>query len=270
MIGKSISNILIGDKSRYRTVPPEGYQEFLNSFSEQLDFGIIVNPVKVTNIKTHGKFLYWSLSNNWHILCQFGMSGQFSPKEGKHVCLQIQLNDLDQNHNISNIYFNDPRHFGTIKFVKGNEELQKKLNSLGWDPFQDDSESYLPFIKSKLQFNKKPIAQVLMDQSIFAGVGNYIRAEALYLSKLSPWTICSTMTDEQIKKLCVDILAVMTESYDHQGATILTYKTVYGEEGRYSGKFQVYGKKQDPLGNVIIKEPTPDKRIIHWCPNIQK
>lgn len=63
---------------------------------------------------------------------------------------------------------------------------------------------------------------------------------------------------------------VMEESKSHQGATILTYSSVLGEEGKYSSCFKVYRKKIDPLGNIIISETTPDKRTTHWCPNIQK
>ena len=62
----------------------------------------------------------------------------------------------------------------------------------------------------------------------------------------------------------------MESSYQHQGATISTYKTVYGEEGRYSTLFKVYGKKLDPGGNKIVSETTPDKRTTHWVPSIQK
>ena len=74
---------------------------------------------------------------------------------------------------------------------------------------------------------------------------------------------------DEIKALGQAIVDVMQESYQYQGATIHTYKTVYGEEGNYSTLFKVYGQKQDPLGNKIIKQQTPDKRTIHWCPDIQ-
>jgi formamidopyrimidine-DNA glycosylase len=108
-----------------------------------------------------------------------------------------------------------------------------------------------------------------MDQSIFAGVGNYIRAEALYLAKISPWRQANLMKKEEVVTLCQALADVMNESYSHQGATILTYKDAYGAEGKYSSCFKVYGQATDPLGNPIIKEETPEGRTIHWCPTIQ-
>ena len=107
-----------------------------------------------------------------------------------------------------------------------------------------------------------------MDQGIFAGVGNYIRAEALYLSKLSPFRPASKLSEDEVHNLCQHIVDVMEESYKYQGATIQTYKTAYGEEGRYSSLFKVYGQKSDPLGNKIIKQDSGG-RTIHWCPSIQ-
>jgi formamidopyrimidine-DNA glycosylase len=127
----------------------------------------------------------------------------------------------------------------------------------------------LKWLTFQLSKTSKSIAEVLMDQGIFSGVGNYIRAEALYLCKLSPWRQANKLSQDEIKALCQACMDVMQESYQHQGATIHTYKTVYGEEGKYSTLFKVYGQKQDPEGRKIIKQATPDKRTIHWCPEIQ-
>ena len=55
----------------------------------------------------------------------------------------------------------------------------------------------------------------------------------------------------------------------YQGATISTYATVFGEEGKYSSCFKVYGQKNDPIGNPIQKDVTPEGRTIHWCPAVQ-
>lgn len=265
--GKRIGIVIVGDKSRYSSTPPEGLNAFLESFRENINNITVVNECKVVSVKSHGKFMYWEFSNGWHLMSTFGMTGQWSPQSGKHMCLNIRLHDA---HDISNIYFNDPRHFGTVKFVQGKDQLNAKLSELGWDPLQDDLAKYSDWLIGKLLKTSKPIGQVLMDQSLFSGVGNYIRAEALYLAKISPWRPANQISKDDALILFQNCINVMQESYQYQGATIQTYKTVYGEEGRYSSCFKVYGKKVDPLGNQIIKEDTPDKRTIHWCPFIQK
>ena len=206
--------------------------------------------------------MYWTFSNQFYLFNTFGMSGQWSNQKGKHPCLSFIFENDER------IYFNDPRHFGTIKFTNDLQDLSKKLNSLGWDPLQMSLDKNLPWIKWKLSKSNKSIAETLMDQSIFAGVGNYVRAEALYSAKLRPLDLAHSLKEDQIIILCQAIISVMEESYQHQGATIKTYKTPYGEEGRYSTFFKVYGQKQDPLGNKIIKQDLSG-RTIHWCPAIQ-
>lgn len=234
---------------RYQSSDPEGLKEFKDK-------------AKVLDVQCKGKFMYWTFESEFYLFCTFGMSGQWSPKRGKHPSLGIQFTDG------SEIYFNDPRHFGTIKFVQGEHNLKKKLAELGWDPLSDDPSGYIKAFR-KITSSAKPIGQLLMDQKLFAGVGNYVRAESLYRAKISPWRPGFTLSVEEATALLQSCTDVMRESYNHQGATISTYATPYGEEGRYSSCFKVYGQKQDLLGNPIIKEATPDGRTIHWCPAIQ-
>ena len=225
----------------------------------------------VDAVQTKGKFMFWQFSNGWYVFNTFGMSGQWSPIKGKHPCFVFQHASVNEDQSPKEIFFNDPRHFGTIKFANNKLELNQKLSELGWDPLQHGiNESNLGWIKNKLNISNKCIAEVLMNQKIFAGVGNYIRAESLYLSKMSPWKISNTLTSSEIENLCRSVVYVMNESSKYQGATIHTYKDAYGKEGRYSSQFKVYGQKQDPMNFKVKKENTPDGRAIHWCPEIQK
>lgn len=256
VIGKQVSISLPHGSGRYKSSPPEGYVAF--------DKTLVTQYVKVVDVKTKGKFMYWTFDNGWYMFCTFGMTGQWSPVMGKHPCFSFIFIDNTQ------IFFNDPRHFGTIKFTANPTEVSKKLEELGWDPLNHGmEEQWVNYVVNTLARSTKPIGQVLMDQGVFAGVGNYIRAEALYLARMSPWRQSNTLKRDEILSLCQAIVDVMNESYAHQGATILTYKDAYGAEGKYSSCFKVYGQKTDPLGNKIVKENTPEGRAIHWCPSVQ-
>ena len=259
--GKRIINAFPAKNSRYAGENPEGFSKFLDTLSKEV--------VRVTDVNVKGKFMYWTFDNGWYMFSTFGMTGQWSPKEGKHPCFGFYLGE-DPFSSFETMFFNDPRHFGTIKFINSKQELYDKLNELGWDPLQFKLEDFSLFLNGKIQNSNKLISQLLMDQSIFAGVGNYIKSEALYASALSPWRSGNSLTTDDINNLCKNIVNVMETSYKYQGATIQTYKTAYGAEGKYSSCFKVYGQKTDPLGNKIIKEETPDKRTTHWCPAIQK
>jgi formamidopyrimidine-DNA glycosylase len=278
VLNQSIIQVIIHPNSRYKTSNPEGYERFIKSLEDEHKLSDLKSQsslldkdfscVRIVDVNCKGKFMYWTFSNGWYMFCTFGMSGQWSPKKGKHPCITFMIHPEPWMSSCSTVTFNDPRHFGTIKFTNDKSELLNKLNDeLGWDPFTPLTKY---FITNKLKNSSKPIGQVLMDQSVFAGVGNYIRAEALYAAKISPWRAANVMKQDDIDTLCTAIADVMSESYKYQGATIKTYKDAYGAEGKYSSCFKIYGKKKDPLGNQIIKEDTPDKRTIHWCPTVQK
>jgi formamidopyrimidine-DNA glycosylase len=240
---------------------PEGYQSFMEDIKR--------GECAVTDIQVKGKFMYWTFSNGQYMFCTFGMTGQWSQQKGKHPCFVFQhVSSLDKIQEYKELVFNDPRHFGTIKFTNNKQDLIDKINKLGWDPLSVSFNEHLSWLKQKLVKTNKSIAEAMMNQKIFAGSGNYIRAEALYLSRLNPFRPASTLTEDEIQKLCRSIVDIMQESYKHQGATIQTYKTVYGEEGKYSSCFKVYGQKKDPLGNPIIKQYSGG-RTIHWCPTVQ-
>jgi DNA-formamidopyrimidine glycosylase len=224
-------------------------------------------PLVVAEVNVKGKFMYWTFSKDdkpkFYMFSTFGMTGQWSPTEGKHPCFEFGFTDG------SKIFFNDPRHFGTIKFTDNKQDLTDKLAELGWDPFTPLKDK-LSFIVDSLADSNKSISEDLMNQKLFSGVGNYIRAEALYASEINPWTLSKNLTKDKVFKLCDAIVKVMEESYSHQGATISTYKDAYGAEGKYTSCFKVYGKKIDSNGYKIIKEKSGDGRTIHWCPDIQK
>lgn len=269
LLNKYISDVTIGDKSRYASKTPEGYTEFLETIKKTASLAGIKTECQITDVSVKGKFMYWTFNNGWYMLNTFGMTGQWSPLSGKHVCLRYRLYD-DTLPEIQYMVFNDPRHFGTIKFTNNKKDLTDKINELGWDPLAGTLDQNLNWLLYTLSKTKKPIGQVLMDQSVFAGVGNYIRAEALYKAGMSPWRQSNLLKKEEVELLAKAIVEVMQESYAHQGATILTYKDAYGAEGKYSSCFKVYNQKTDPNGHIIIKQDTPEGRTIHWCPDMQK
>lgn len=263
VVGKTVMNVYSTNNSRYGGKPVPGQDEFLKF--------VQTGNCKVEDVRTKGKFLWWQFTDYHYLMSTFGMTGQWSPTAGKHPCFVVELGLEDYELRLDKMVFNDPRHFGTVQFANNYANFNLKLSSLGWDPLGTNKlDEWKPHLHRKVLKSSKPIGQLLMEQSIFSGVGNYIRAEALYLSKISPWRQGNLIKEAEFDNLCQSLIEVMNDSYQHQGATIQTYRTAYGEEGKYSSKFKVYGQKQDPLGNQIITEATPDGRTMHWCPTIQK
>ncbi len=46
---------------------------------------------------------------------------------------------------------------------------------------------------------RKPIAELLMDQTMFAGIGNIFRAELLYRARVSPFRVGKDVDEKTLK-----------------------------------------------------------------------
>ncbi len=226
-----------------------------------LDYARSNTPLDIVGVGVHGKFIYWITRNDIFLYNTLGMTGEWSKERNKHSRVEIKLED-------GSVYFNDQRNFGTLKFVEGRSNLIQKLKSLGPD-LLSESVSDQKFIERFRAKDKWTIAKAMMDQSVVAGIGNYVKAEALWRARLSPHRTVASVSDAslaQLKKCCQDVLV---SSYKDGGASIKNYRRPDGSLGQYTSRFAVYNQKKDPDGNDVVKESTADGRTTHWVPTVQ-
>lgn len=216
-------------------------------------------PLNNVKFNCKGKFIYWQTDDqNMNLCFTLGMTGAFGPKS-KHSALDFKFDN-------GNIFFNDPRRFGTFR-IFNQRELNEKLNSLGWDILQEEMPNNI--IDQVRKFENKSVAELLMNQKIQAGVGNYIKCEACYMAKILPMVQVRHLSDNEIIRLYKAIKNIARISYEQGGATIRDFADMYGNIGKFFDKFQVYGKKIDPLGNPVDRIITKDKRSSYYVKNIQ-
>lgn len=244
---------------RYAKKPPIGFEEISKA-----------RGLRVDEVESKGKFLWWRMSggdgSTWWMHCTLGMTGiwhigSFSRRFDHQVIrFRYSRNNVDW-HTDGGVYFADSRKFGTLKFVKDEKQHEKKLASLGPDMLVDPPEGQ-EFIDLFRRKNKKTLAEVLMDQSVVSGIGNYLKAETLYTARLSPNRLVKDCADYELENLWVEVLTMIKHAYEHDGATV-----IINDSGRYR---HVYGHRADAKGRVVIKEKTKDGRSTWWCPEVQK
>lgn len=225
-------------------------------------------PVQLKQVECKGKLIYGTLTNkekkeSIYLWSSLGMSGFWTSKELKHNHF-VFITDIGER-----IYYNDARRFGNLLFVK-REELIQKLETLGVDILGDSYPNIKEVVLEKFRrFSKRNICIALMSQEVLSGVGNYIKAEALFKSKISPWKTVSELSDRQILSLYKHCSNIAKEAYLLKGNSFHSFKDVEGNTGGYSDKLIIYKREVDPYGNKIIKEETPDGRSTYWSPKIQ-
>ena len=184
------------------------------------------------------------------------MTGSWSNVKSKHARLELLFKDGFK------LYYNDIRNFGTFQ-VKTREQLKQKIKSIG-DDMLSNPPSSTDFLNKLRKYNNKEICEVLMNQKLFSGIGNYIKAESLWYSRIYPLARVKDLTDLNLETLYKAIIFVINKSYREQGATIKDYYTFDGDSGNATNGFVVYGRKLDYNNMTVLKTKTADKRTTHW------
>ena len=259
VVGRRLRGIdIVG--GRFLKKSPEGFEQFSQYVK-------LYAPL-VENVDVKGKFMWWTIGP-WKMWCTYGMSGQWTvTRKDSHVAATAWT-DLPDGSCLSSIHFRDPRRFGTLKFINDEKMHLKKLATLGPDMLNAPPDAGI-FAKNIVRKPNRTIVEALMDQSCVSGIGNYIKAETLFRSGISPHRSVASLTPSELEKIRTEAIAVCTESYSSRGATIRTYRNPEGSNGYRQFTLQVYGKNNCPLGHEIERQETKDGRTSHWCPVCQK
>jgi formamidopyrimidine-DNA glycosylase len=282
LFNKLLKNIII-KKGRYKNHGP---------FNYYLDF-LKLLPSKLISINTKGKFMYLTFDNNIHIGFTLGLSGGwfYKPKKSNIMIHGLDTKKFDiklvkryyknaLNHinvifkfDVGTLYFYDQLSYGTIKIFLSDKELNEKLKSIGCDILQSDFSTFYKQITKKSNI-EKPIGNVLMNQKIISGIGNYIRADSLWLSKISPFRLVKNLNKNEIKKIFHNLLIVTWADYNYNKAIKLGIIKKSDKIAKHLNReFLVYNRLKDPYGREIEKEKLYEGsqiRYIYWVPGYQK
>ena len=206
----TLSGIVIHSGRYKRHGEPEGLSSFLKE-----------SPLKIEDVYFRGKLIVFKLKSlesdqNWWIWNTLGMSGGWKQKKSKHSHLEFITSK-------GSIFFEDIRNFGTFKFTNSLEETDKKIKKLGPDHLSGIIEDH-EFKKRLQKRSKFTIAEVLMDQKIISGIGNYIKAEALYIAGISPHRKVESLSDGEFSKLNSAVSNVIHSSFNKIFVIVSTRK----------------------------------------------
>ena len=249
-------------------------------------------PIKLLDVKTKGKFLYMKFDDNYYIFSTLGLSGgwvylnnktnkysyptilEYIGKENMDSYMKTSLNHLNVEFKTKegSIYFYDTLSFGTLKIIKDEKELNKKLNTIGPD-IMDETTTFDLFKERILKKLTQEIGIVLMNQKLISGIGNYLRADILWLCKISPFRKVNKLSDQELMSIYHNAKVLTWGDYDKKYAKkhkIITKKDKLPSD--YKRDFFVYYEDTDIYGNKITKEELYEgnqKRFIYWVKGYQ-
>jgi len=171
-------------------------------------------------------------------------------------------------------YFYDQLSFGTLKIVETRAELEKKLKELGADML-DETTGIEIFKKAVLKGTNKEkmIGNVLVNQKVISGIGNYLRADGLWLARISPFRKVGALSDMELETIYNCFRALMWGDYAPEEARKKGY--IGGDfkiPHDYKREFFIYRQETDIDGRKVVKKELYEgtqKRYIYWIPEIQ-
>ena len=164
--------------------------------------------------------------------------------------------------NGKSLRFNDTRKFGRMYLCQHPDRV---VGALGLEPLSEEfSCSHLADI---LRSKSGGMKQLLLDQSVIAGLGNIYVDEVLWKSRIHPQTTACSVTPEQIGLLHAAIKDTLTEAISLAG-------TDFGDGVVYGGMYTpvVYGRDGEPCHRCgeTIQKTVVSQRGTHLCPQCQR
>lgn len=189
------------------------------------------------------------------------------PIDEKHTHVQLCGENKDGDIFLGYI---DPRRFGTMHFFNLENET-KWLTRLG--PDVSTSEFNVDYLlKLKKEKPNKVIKPFLLEQNIFAGVGNYMASEICARAKIRPARRMKSLSLKDLEAIISATKVVLDDSITTGGTTFSGgYQDAYGEKGQGVKHLVVF--YQDICGmceETKVKKITMATRGTYYCPKCQK
>lgn len=201
---------------------------------------------KVNEVRVKGK-LIGILLDNAAILTTSGMSGSWHAGVPDSKFNRIQLTVGGELYT-----FSDMRNFGTFRVV-GRYAAEAKFNELGPDIFTPDPPEEF-FQRVEAMARKQTLAEGLMNQNIVSGIGNYIRADAMYIAKEHPKNRLSGMSRDRLAAIWRAAHQVAVEAYrlEHEYVDLC------------------YRRKHSVDGHEVVSYEDHNGRTVWYAPAVAK
>jgi len=224
-------------------------------------------PGAVLSIGRRGKYLLLALSTGYTLLFHLRMEGKLfveekEPEEKRHLSLYLPFKGRE-----GGLYFFDTRRFGRLVLLREGEE--GPLCRVGKEPSEiEDAEE----MHRLLHGQRRPLKEVIMDQSVIAGIGNIYADETLFAARLSPFRPASSLSLAECGRLLKESQRILRQAIEAHGSTVRTFQSDENHAGDYQEHLLVYGREGKEC--LVCKKAKIGYRKLsgrgtHFCPVCQ-
>ncbi len=199
------------------------------------------------------------------LLVHLGMTGQIAPSAAdipleKHTHVSLTLDDGRE------LRYTDARRFGRMAYLTA-DLLAKEIAGAGADPLEVGAAEFAERVRSR----NARIKALLLDQSVFRGVGNIYADESLWRAKIHPARVGAKLSVKEVETLRRVLQEILNRAIVMRGSSISDFLDANGEPGEYQRHHRAYGRE----GKPCYRCRTPIRRVIvagrssYFCPKCQ-
>jgi len=199
------------------------------------------------------------------LLVHLGMTGQIAPSAAdipleKHTHVSLTLDDGRE------LRYTDARRFGRMAYLTA-DLLAKEIAGAGADPLEVSAAEFAERVRSR----NARIKALLLDQSVFRGVGNIYADESLWRAKIHPARVGAKLSVKEVETLRRVLQEILNRAIVLRGSSISDFLDANGEPGEYQRHHRAYGRE----GKPCYRCRTPIRRVIvagrssYFCPKCQ-
>ncbi|MGH1398531.1 MAG: bifunctional DNA-formamidopyrimidine glycosylase/DNA-(apurinic or apyrimidinic site) lyase [Alphaproteobacteria bacterium] len=226
---------------------------------------------RIVSLRRRGKYIVGFADSGDGFVLHLGMSGVvkiippgdiYKPEKHDHVVMRMGDGGV--------IVYHDPRRFGFLDAVHVDSwEGYPAFAAMGPEPLGNDFSGEV--LAAALEGRKVPIKNALLDQKIVAGIGNIYACEALFMARISPERVASSVQGVRAERLAVAVRDVLRAAIESGGSSLKDYYHTDGSLGYFQHNFKVYDREGAMIdGQYPVKRIVQGGRSTFYCPALQK
>ena len=229
---------------------------------------------RIETVERLGKFIRLQLSasaaakspeREMNLIVHLGMTGWLGVRRPEdpvapHTHAFFELEDGRE------LRYTDIRRFGEMRLV-GSDQIDAFKGRLGHEPLEISAAEFA----KRLAGRRARIKALLLDQSVFRGIGNIYADESLWQARIHPARLAARLKAEELVRLRKAIRQVLQHAILDRGSSISNFVDAEGQPGEYQQRHRAYGREGKPCFRcgTKIRRAIVAGRSSYFCPRCQ-
>jgi endonuclease VIII len=198
---------------------------------------VALDGQRCVGVEAFGKHLIYRFENGFALHIHLGLFGRFrtAKRPAAEPKGEVRVRMISDTHVVD---INGPNTCEVLDMA----ELMVLTSRIGPDVLRKDADPDKAW--ARISRSRVSIGQLLMDQSVLAGIGNIYRSEILWRQGVHPQRLGNAISRDEFDALWADAVLLLEIGVKHNA--IITVDGVKKSRSRYGERVNIFNKPQCP------------------------